>query len=445
MYGGDVNCSSFKLGDNGSGNFYMTGGRFVTRSTGEESFTIRGRSDGTFFEVLVDGGAELIVGGSLRTPQESDATALINLDDGYIECKEWDCAGENWILDINEGILRVKDPVTTSVANIQDWIDDGQITGFNGTVTPIVTTDGDDIVVTVSFVHLKAYDAEPIDHTTDLCPTGVELSWTPGIYCVDDHNLYFGTNLSDVNESATPYKAHHDSNSWTPPYLEIGTTYYWRVDEVNDACDASPWTGGIWQFSTESGQAYDPSPGDGQTNALPGSILEWTPCCVATSQNLYFGTDFPESIVLFDDGFEAGVDPNWTPGGWVQHDATSDSNYSQSGSYSAKAVDAGVKTLTSDDVNTNDYANSIQVSFWVRRTEDVNDMNELKLYYYNGSSYDYINDLNVVALGPNDAWHQFTDTITDSNYLISNFRIRLVADLDAGDTIYLYDNEYVAG
>ncbi len=447
MSGGDVNVGFVKIGDEGSGNFYFTGGTLrcspdEDHRGGEDAeagdFEISGR-EASFFEVFIDGGAQLICE-RFRAPLEPMGGALIYLDDGYIECSEWDAAGTWWILDINEGMLRITEASgTQKQEDIQNWIDIGQITGYDGAVIPLVTTDGADIVVTCSFVHRRAYDSSPGHNATDLCPIGVQLSWAPGEYCVADHNVYFGTSLSDVNESATPAKEHHDSNSWTPPGLQLDATYYWRVDEVNDACNTSPWTGAIWQFTTENGQAYDPSPGDGQRNALPGSILEWTPCCAATSQNFYFGADFPESIVLFDDGFEAGVDPNWTPGGWVQHDATIDSNYSHSGSYSAKAVDAGVKTLTCDDVNASYYTNAIEVRFWVRRTEDVNEKDELKLYYYNGTSYDYVDDFNVVALGPNDAWHEFTDTITDSNYLISNFRIRLVADLDAGDTVYVDD------
>ncbi|MHC4464900.1 MAG: hypothetical protein ACYS30_26245, partial [Planctomycetota bacterium] len=174
---------------------------------------------------------------------------------------------------------------------------------------------------------------------------------------------------------------------------------------------------------------------------MDANLLTWTPCCVATGQKLYYGTDFPGSIVLFSDGFEGGIDPNWTYVGWLLHNATADPNYAHSGTYSAKAVGAGVKTLTSDDIDATDYANALEVSFWVRRTEDVNKGDDLKLYYYDGNDYDKVsvNDFNVVALGPNDAWLQFTDTVTDSQYLISKFRIRLSADISSSGTVYVDD------
>ncbi|MHC4500887.1 MAG: LamG domain-containing protein, partial [Planctomycetota bacterium] len=86
-----------------------------------------------------------------------------------------------------------------------------------------------------------------------------------------------------------------DANSYTPPgNLDYGTTYYWRVDEVNDACSASPWRGYLWEFTTETGKARSPSPDD-HAGFIPegGTTLGWTSSCLAASGDyLYFGTDF---------------------------------------------------------------------------------------------------------------------------------------------------------
>ena len=35
-----------------------------------------------------------------------------------------------------------------------------------------------------------------------------------------------------------------------PDGLVPGTTYYWRIDEVNDVNPDSPWTGSLWSFTT---------------------------------------------------------------------------------------------------------------------------------------------------------------------------------------------------
>jgi len=76
------------------------------------------------------------------------------------------------------------------------------------------------------------------------------LKWSPG-RSAEKHIVYFGTTLADVDESAIPVSSPPlDAGSFTPSALELGKTYYWRLDEVNDTDDNSPWTGNIWKFST---------------------------------------------------------------------------------------------------------------------------------------------------------------------------------------------------
>ncbi|MHC4192337.1 MAG: discoidin domain-containing protein [Planctomycetota bacterium] len=40
-------------------------------------------------------------------------------------------------------------------------------------------------------------------------------------------------------------------SSYTPGRLDFSTTYYWRVDEVNNVNPDSPWIGSVWSFTTE--------------------------------------------------------------------------------------------------------------------------------------------------------------------------------------------------
>jgi hypothetical protein len=74
-----------------------------------------------------------------------------------------------------------------------------------------------------------------------------------------------------------------DANTWEIPYdLKADTTYYWRVDGVNDACDSSPWIGGVWRFTTTKGKAYEPDPCDEARGVKASSIsgLTWTRSCI---------------------------------------------------------------------------------------------------------------------------------------------------------------------
>jgi thioredoxin 1 len=92
-------------------------------------------------------------------------------------------------------------------------------------------------------------------HHTDTCVT---LSWRSGIFA-DSHDIYFGDNFNDVNNGAAgTFQGNQTETSFTvglpgcpyPDGLDTGTTYYWRVDEVNDTDPNSPWKGNVWSFST---------------------------------------------------------------------------------------------------------------------------------------------------------------------------------------------------
>jgi len=98
-----------------------------------------------------------------------------------------------------------------------------------------------------------AWGPRPFDGQPDAM-WDVDLTWQPGDYAGDTHNLYFGTNWDEVNEANSAY--HPDVNyknvndtTFDVGLLELDTTYYWRVDEVNDACRPEPWKGRVWRFT----------------------------------------------------------------------------------------------------------------------------------------------------------------------------------------------------
>jgi hypothetical protein len=81
----------------------------------------------------------------------------------------------------------------------------------------------------------------------------VTLSWSPGKRA-SSHDVYLGTDFDDVKDADTSssiYKGTQnlDANSYDPcGILELGTTYYWRIDEVNDGNTCK---GGIWAFAVK--------------------------------------------------------------------------------------------------------------------------------------------------------------------------------------------------
>jgi hypothetical protein len=79
------------------------------------------------------------------------------------------------------------------------------------------------------------------------------LTWRSGIDGAQ-HELYIGTSPSEVMSaevtSSDIYKGRQALDSYTfPEPLEWGETYYWRIDEVNDAQADSPWKGDVWGFT----------------------------------------------------------------------------------------------------------------------------------------------------------------------------------------------------
>jgi hypothetical protein len=126
----------------------------------------------------------------------------------------------------------------------------------------------------------------------DVCPV-VTLRWTEGVLA-SSHDVYIGTDFNDVmdaNSTDHPNVDYNsvDVNNYSPGPLEPNTTHYWRVDEVNEP---NIWKGAIWQFTTDTGTAHNPSPTDGAVFVPVDANLSWTPGCVASSHDVYIGTDF---------------------------------------------------------------------------------------------------------------------------------------------------------
>jgi len=87
------------------------------------------------------------------------------------------------------------------------------------------------------------------------------LKWTAGDHAVS-HQIYFGTDKEAVINADTgspQYKGSRGlgADSYDPGLLEWDTTYYWRVDEVNDSDPNSPWIGNLWSFTTANSHVVD--------------------------------------------------------------------------------------------------------------------------------------------------------------------------------------------
>ncbi|MFH1716433.1 MAG: LamG domain-containing protein [Planctomycetota bacterium] len=134
--------------------------------------------------------------------------------------------------------------------------------------------------------------------------TWVSLSWSPGALAVS-HDVYLGDNFDEVNDGTPGAPGFRGNQTATtlvagfpgfpyPDGLVPGTTYYWRIDEVNEAEPNSPWKGKIWSFSVPPRTAYNPDPPDGAELVDPNAELSWTPGFAAKLHTVYVGTDFDD-------------------------------------------------------------------------------------------------------------------------------------------------------
>ncbi|MBN1517113.1 tandem-95 repeat protein [Candidatus Sumerlaeota bacterium] len=136
-------------------------------------------------------------------------------------------------------------------------------------------------------------------------------------------------------------------------------------------------------------------------------------------------------VILLQDGFESSFDL-WTDSGSTDWDRTT-AQY-VSGSYSAHCGSSD-NDLISDNLDTSGYS-TITIEFWYR-DDDIDDRDNVYLQLYNGTSY-----VNYYELGNSteDTWHQYTATITASQYFISNFRIKFEgSSIDTGENLWIDD------
>ncbi|MBN1359140.1 MAG: hypothetical protein JW993_01040, partial [Sedimentisphaerales bacterium] len=105
-----------------------------------------------------------------------------------------------------------------------------------------------------NYIPTHAREPEPADGATEMSVEAT-LRWRPGREAVthqvnlstDPNAVADGTALVDVVSVPT----------YDPGTLALATTYYWRVDEVNEAATPSVWQSNLWRFSTQAYLAVD--------------------------------------------------------------------------------------------------------------------------------------------------------------------------------------------
>jgi hypothetical protein len=85
------------------------------------------------------------------------------------------------------------------------------------------------------------------------------LNWIPGSFA-GKYNVYLGADISDVYPDAHTIQEHvqpQDVNYFDPNTLELGKTYFWRIDEVNESDPNKLSTGNVWSFTVADSFVLD--------------------------------------------------------------------------------------------------------------------------------------------------------------------------------------------
>ena len=148
---------------------------------------------------------------------------------------------------INDNEVHIGDDAVWEDYEFNGAIDDTRIYDRALTASEVMALAG----VRFSFAH----DPDPADNTKYV-PVNKTLGWQVGNYAVS-HDVYLGIDCQsvlDANTLSAEYMGNQSECSYSPS-LELNTTYYWRVDEVNDS---QIYTGNLWSFKT-SDELPDPN------------------------------------------------------------------------------------------------------------------------------------------------------------------------------------------
>jgi len=97
------------------------------------------------------------------------------------------------------------------------------------------------------YIPVQAREPKPISGGKGV-ERDVVLDWREGREAAS-HEVSFSSDKDAVINGTAPVDMATESR-YEPGLLDFGQTYYWKVNEVNDAASPSSWEGDLWSFST---------------------------------------------------------------------------------------------------------------------------------------------------------------------------------------------------
>ena len=117
------------------------------------------------------------------------------------------------------------------------------------------------------YVPVRAFQPAPADGAANVS-IETALTWRPGREAAS-HEVRLGTGPDAMALAGTV-----NVPNFTPAPLTLGTTYYWQVNEVNQAETVTTWAGDVWSFTTQAYRLVDDF--EGYTNDIDagGTIFQ---------------------------------------------------------------------------------------------------------------------------------------------------------------------------
>jgi hypothetical protein len=119
-------------------------------------------------------------------------------------------------------------------------------------------------------IPVLAREPKPAAGATDVDPRTAVLSWKAGREAAS-HEVYLGTDMQTVTDSTAP-AATVSQASYPPADLQLDTTYYWKVVEVNQAESPVAWSSEVWDFNTLQYLTIDDF--ESYTNDSPNRVFQ---------------------------------------------------------------------------------------------------------------------------------------------------------------------------
>ncbi len=160
---------------------------------------------------------------------------------------EYSTDGENWVQLENVPEFAQGTGLATYTANTT--VDFGGAVAKHVRLT-INTTYGYSGITGLSevrflYIPVQGFEPDPASGATDV---GIDatLNWRAGREATS-HKVYFGADANAVVDGTATTEVVTE-HSYTPPTMNLDTSYYWKVDEVGDT---GTYGGDLWTFTTQ--------------------------------------------------------------------------------------------------------------------------------------------------------------------------------------------------